>query len=58
MPVSCYQILAKDCTNEMKFMVLLKSDHTEQNHINVKIADMWVLITNKKQAVFLWFLIW
>lgn len=40
MPVSCYQVLAKDGTKEMKFMVLLKKDHNEQNHITVKIADM------------------
>nr|BAE43870.1 vitellogenin [Pagrus major] len=40
MPLSCYQVLAQDCTNELKFMVLLKKDHIEQNHINVKIADI------------------
>ncbi|XP_070817970.1 vitellogenin-1-like isoform X2 [Chaetodon trifascialis] len=40
MPVSCYQVLAQDCTSELKFMVLLKKDHVEQNHINVKIADI------------------
>lgn len=40
MPLSCYQVLAQDCTNELKFMVLLKKDHIDQNHINVKIADM------------------
>lgn len=39
-PLSCYQVLAQDCTDELKFMVLLKRDHIEQNHINVKIADM------------------
>uniref|UniRef100_UPI003AAA2895 vitellogenin-like n=1 Tax=Centroberyx gerrardi TaxID=166262 RepID=UPI003AAA2895 len=40
MPLSCYQVLAQDCTQELKFMVLLKKDHIEQNHINVKIADI------------------
>ncbi|XP_063057816.1 vitellogenin-like isoform X2 [Engraulis encrasicolus] len=41
MPNSCYQVLAQDCTNELKFSVLLKKDQlTEQNHINVKIADL------------------
>lgn len=40
MPLSCYQVLAQDCTDELKFIVLLKKDHIEQNHINVKIADM------------------
>ncbi|KAM8874526.1 vitellogenin-like isoform 2-T2 [Spinachia spinachia] len=40
MPSSCYQILAQDCTDELKFMVLLKKDHNERNHVNVKIADI------------------
>ncbi|XP_067452945.1 vitellogenin-2-like isoform X2 [Thunnus thynnus] len=41
MPHSCYQVLAQDCTPELKFMVLLKRDQTqEQNQINVKIADI------------------
>lgn len=41
MPHSCYQVLAQDCSSELKFMVLLKRDQTqEQNEINVKIADM------------------
>lgn len=54
MPLSCYQVLAQDCTDELKFMVLLKKDHIEQNHINVKVADMWASMKNKKQtAVFI-----
>lgn len=41
MPLSCYQVLAQDCTIELKFMVLLKKDRaSEENHINVKISDM------------------
>ena len=41
MPASCYQVLAQDCTDELKFIVLLKKDYTlQQNIINVKIADM------------------
>lgn len=40
MPLSCYQVLAQDCTDELKFMVLLRKDQIEQNHMNVKIADM------------------
>ncbi|KAM7387895.1 hypothetical protein PAMP_024106 [Pampus punctatissimus] len=40
MPLSCYQVLAQDCTEELKFIILLKKDHFEQNHINVKIADI------------------
>ncbi|KAG9328398.1 hypothetical protein JZ751_014054, partial [Albula glossodonta] len=41
MPISCYQVLAQDCTPELKFMVLLKKDPaSEQQHITVKLADM------------------
>lgn len=41
LPHSCYQVLAQDCTPELKFIVLLKTDQSqEQNHINVKIANM------------------
>ncbi|XP_063057820.1 vitellogenin-like isoform X3 [Engraulis encrasicolus] len=40
-PAACYQVLAQDCSSELKFTVLLKKDQlTEQNHINVKIADV------------------
>ena len=41
MPLSCYQVVAQDCTQELKFTVLLKKDN-DQNHISVKIFDMWV----------------
>uniref|UniRef100_A0A3Q2ZK41 Uncharacterized protein n=1 Tax=Hippocampus comes TaxID=109280 RepID=A0A3Q2ZK41_HIPCM len=40
MPQYCYQILAQDCSEEMKFMVLLRKDDNVHNHINVKIADI------------------
>ncbi|KAM8887734.1 vitellogenin-like [Synchiropus picturatus] len=40
MPLSCYQVVAQDSTEEMKFMVLLKKDHVEQHHFNVKVADI------------------
>ncbi|KAJ8408505.1 hypothetical protein AAFF_G00259190 [Aldrovandia affinis] len=41
MPISCYQVLAQDCTPELKFMVLMKKDQaSEQHHITVKLADM------------------
>ncbi|KAJ8408504.1 hypothetical protein AAFF_G00259180 [Aldrovandia affinis] len=41
MPVSCYQVLAQDCTPELKFMVLMKKDQaSEQHHITVKLADI------------------
>lgn len=41
MPNSCYQVLAQDCTEELKFIVLLKKDElSEQKHLNVKLSDM------------------
>ncbi|KAI4828970.1 hypothetical protein KUCAC02_023037 [Chaenocephalus aceratus] len=40
MPQSCYQVMVQDCTNELKFMVLLRKDTNGQTHINVKIADI------------------
>ena len=39
MPLSCYQVVAQDYTQELKFTVLLKKDN-DQNHISVKIFDM------------------
>ncbi|XP_033937400.1 vitellogenin-1-like isoform X2 [Pseudochaenichthys georgianus] len=40
MPQSCYQVMVQDCTNELKFMVLLRKDQIGQTDINVKIADI------------------
>lgn len=41
MPISCYQVLAQDCTPELKFVVLLKKDQeSEKNHLNIKLADI------------------
>lgn len=41
MPISCYQVLAQDCTPELKFMVLMKKDPvSEQRHITVKLDDV------------------
>ncbi|ROL40725.1 Vitellogenin [Anabarilius grahami] len=41
MPISCYQVLAQDCTPELKFVVLLKKDEeSEENRLNVKLADI------------------
>uniref|UniRef100_A0A672PPL1 Vitellogenin-like n=1 Tax=Sinocyclocheilus grahami TaxID=75366 RepID=A0A672PPL1_SINGR len=41
MPISCYQVLAQDCTPELKFVVLLKKDEeSEENHLNIKLADI------------------
>ncbi|TMS20751.1 Vitellogenin-2 [Larimichthys crocea] len=52
MPHSCYQVLAQDCTQELKFIVLLKRDQTqEQNLINIKIADINVDIYPKDSAI-------
>ncbi|XP_041647048.1 vitellogenin-2-like isoform X8 [Cheilinus undulatus] len=52
MPHSCYQVLAQDCTSELKFIVLLKRDHTqEQNLISVKVANIDVDMYPKDNAV-------
>ncbi|KAM3876385.1 vitellogenin-like [Diretmus argenteus] len=52
MPQSCYQVLAQDCTDELKFMVLLKKDNTqEQNQLNVKIADIDVDLYPKNNDI-------
>ncbi|CAM4655355.1 unnamed protein product [Leuciscus chuanchicus] len=41
MPISCYQVLAQDCTPELKFVVLLKKDEqSEKNRLNIKLADI------------------
>ncbi|MEQ2219118.1 hypothetical protein XENOCAPTIV_012865 [Xenoophorus captivus] len=40
MPSSCYKVAAQDCTDELKFMVLLRKDSSEQHHINVKISEI------------------
>lgn len=41
MPISCYQVLAQDCTPELKFVVLLKKDEqSEKNRLNINLADM------------------
>lgn len=41
LPHSCAQVLVQDCSPELKFIVLLKRDYTQnQNQINVKIANM------------------
>uniref|UniRef100_A0A667Z737 Vitellogenin-like n=1 Tax=Myripristis murdjan TaxID=586833 RepID=A0A667Z737_9TELE len=51
MPLSCYQVLAQDCTQELKFMVLLKKDLIEQNHINVKIENIDIDLYPKNTEV-------
>lgn len=51
MPLSCYQILVQDCTPELKFIVTLKNDNIEREHINIKIADMWVWCQKIKHTV-------
>ncbi|MED6284428.1 Vitellogenin-2, partial [Characodon lateralis] len=52
MPHSCHQVLAQDCTSEMKFIVLLKRDQTtEQNEISVKIEMIDVDMYLKDNAV-------
>ncbi|XP_034002721.1 vitellogenin-2-like [Trematomus bernacchii] len=52
MPLSCYQVLAQDCTSELKFIVLLKRDQAQgQNLINVKIADIDVDLYPKDNVI-------
>ncbi|XP_053712740.1 vitellogenin-2-like [Synchiropus splendidus] len=49
MPHSCYQVLAQDCTRELKFLVLLRRDHAqEHNGLEVKIADIDVELYSKR----------
>nr|XP_043900018.1 vitellogenin-like [Solea senegalensis] len=50
-PLSCYQVLAQDCTDELKFMVLLRKDQLEQNHLNVKISDIDIDLYPKNSVV-------
>ncbi|XP_068176457.1 vitellogenin-2-like [Antennarius striatus] len=53
-PNSCYQVLAQDCSPELKFIVLLRKDQGQDNNqINVKIADIDVdlLIRNNNILV-------
>ena len=43
LPHSCTQVLVQDCSQELKFLVLLKRDNAQdqdQNHINVIIDDL------------------
>ncbi|KAL2090118.1 hypothetical protein ACEWY4_014806 [Coilia grayii] len=41
MPHSCYQVLAQDCTQELKFIILVKKDQiSEQKHLSVKLSDI------------------
>nr|XP_057928817.1 vitellogenin-2-like [Doryrhamphus excisus] len=51
MPHSCEQVLAQDCSQEHKFIVLLKRDQTqEHNLISVKIADIDVDMYQKDRV--------
>uniref|UniRef100_A0A673C8G6 Uncharacterized protein n=1 Tax=Sphaeramia orbicularis TaxID=375764 RepID=A0A673C8G6_9TELE len=40
MATACYQILAQDCTPELRFIVLLKKDARDNNYITVKIVKI------------------
>nr|SOX60631.1 vitellogenin Ab [Solea senegalensis] len=52
MPHSCYQVLAQDCTKELKFIVLLKRDQMQQqNQISLKIANIDVDMYPKNNAI-------
>ncbi|XP_068447342.1 vitellogenin-2-like [Clinocottus analis] len=52
MPDSCFQMLAQDCTPELKFIVLLKRDQKKnQNQIYVRIANLEVELYPKNGAI-------
>uniref|UniRef100_A0A3B4AFI9 Uncharacterized protein n=1 Tax=Periophthalmus magnuspinnatus TaxID=409849 RepID=A0A3B4AFI9_9GOBI len=38
MPNSCYQLMAQDCTDDLKFIVLMKKDSADRHMVNVKIG--------------------
>lgn len=48
--LSCPQTLSQDCTDELKFIVLLKKDEGELYSVNVKIAWEWVFVTEWKEC--------
>lgn len=52
MPNACYQVVAQDCSPELKFAVLVKRDQTQElNQIAVKIADIDVEMYPKNSVV-------
>ncbi|XP_055020642.1 LOW QUALITY PROTEIN: vitellogenin-1-like [Boleophthalmus pectinirostris] len=53
MPNSCYQLLAQDCTDELKFIVLLKKDSAGRYMVNVKIGtrDIDMFFNGERPAV-------
>uniref|UniRef100_A0A3P8VY26 Vitellogenin-2-like n=1 Tax=Cynoglossus semilaevis TaxID=244447 RepID=A0A3P8VY26_CYNSE len=54
LPHSCYQVLAQDCTPELKFIVILKRDQMqEKNQINLKIANIDVDMYQREHGVVL-----
>lgn len=51
MPSSCYQLLAQDCTDHLKFIVLLQKDSADRYQINVKIGTMCVFRISQLQSL-------
>lgn len=51
MPSNCYQVLAQDGTDELKFIVLLRKDHTGQKQISVKIAHIDIDLYQRRTSV-------
>uniref|UniRef100_A0A3Q3AFJ4 Vitellogenin-2-like n=1 Tax=Kryptolebias marmoratus TaxID=37003 RepID=A0A3Q3AFJ4_KRYMA len=52
MPLSCHQVLAQDCTSELKFLVLLRKDKThEKNEINIKIHNIDIDLYHKDSDI-------
>uniref|UniRef100_A0AAZ1X3A5 Phosvitin n=1 Tax=Oreochromis aureus TaxID=47969 RepID=A0AAZ1X3A5_OREAU len=51
MPSNCYQVLAQDGTDELKFIVLLRKDRTEQKQISVKIAHIDIDLYQRRTSV-------
>ncbi|XP_043079840.1 vitellogenin [Puntigrus tetrazona] len=51
-PLSCYLVVAQDCTSEYKFTVLMKKDNVFENEdLTIKVADIDVDMYHQKSAV-------
>ncbi|KAM8874646.1 vitellogenin-2-like [Spinachia spinachia] len=52
MPHSCFQVMAQDCTDELKYIVLLKRDETQKEKwVHVKINNVEVELYAKDSAI-------
>uniref|UniRef100_A0A8C3AJM4 Phosvitin n=1 Tax=Cyclopterus lumpus TaxID=8103 RepID=A0A8C3AJM4_CYCLU len=51
-PQSCFQVLAQDCTEQLKFIVMLKRDEVKkQNQIHVEIENLVVELYPQNNAI-------